>query len=131
MHDILERNPLIEQITERLDLSPEQAEGAIGLLLQTLQEKLDTDDFSRLTELLPDAETMLNHAPETDGGLFALAASWLGNDNIGNMARLVQGLGKLDLDLDQLPDFMAVIEQFLEEQGGHDLINRLRTLLSN
>lgn len=131
MQDILERNPLIEQITERLGLAPEQAEGAVGLLLQTLQDQLDTDDFSKLTELLPDAEALLSHAPETDGGLFALAASWLGNDNIGNMARLVQGLGKLDLDLDQLPDFMAVIEQFLEEQGGHDLINRLRTLLSD
>ena len=131
MHDILERNPLIEQLTERLNLSPEQAEGAVGLLLQTLQDQLNADDFSQLKALLPDAEALLSHAPETDSGLFALAASWLGNDNIGNMARLVQGLGKLDLELDQLPDFMTVIEQFLEEQGGHHLIDRLKALLNN
>ena len=114
-------NELIELLMKQLGLSGAQAEGGLGLILKFVKEKLSDGDFSKITDLLGNVDSLINKAPDSSGGgLGKLIGSVLGGD-AGDLAGLASGFDKLNIETGKLPDFGQIIMDFLREKGGGDL----------
>jgi hypothetical protein len=116
---------LIQQLVDATGVDESQAEGGAGLLLNLLKDQLSTSDFSQVTDALPETESLIEAAPDSEsgglGGLLGSAVSALGGNELGNLASLAGGFSKLDLDAGMIGKFVPVVLSFLQQKGGDDL----------
>lgn len=115
---------LIQKLTQEIGVTGEQAKGGAGLLFKLAQDKLGSDEFSRLDTSLPetDVQGLIDAAPEGGGGglggMLGGLASSLGGGAVGNLASLASGFSSLDLKADLLGKFVEVISNFIKQKGG-------------
>ena len=118
---------LIGMLTDKLGISSEQAEQGAGLVFSKAKEHLDGADFEKIKDAVPDMDSLLGKAPEAEpseaGGLMGLvggAAEKFGLGNVGAMAEMSAGLGKLGIGADKLPTMVSTILEFIEGKLGVD-----------
>ena len=58
---------LIPTLVSQLGINEEQARGGAGLLFQAAQEKLDAEDFQKLTNHIPEITQLMEAAPPRGG----------------------------------------------------------------
>lgn len=125
---------LIDQITEKLGVSKDQAEGATGALLNFARNKMGQADFQSIIEKIPGAEQWMAQAPSAEngesggGGLMGSIgsmASSLGGSlgSIGSLAGLTAVFSKLGLGPDSISGIVSTISGYLGD-------NRLSGLLT-
>ena len=117
---------LIQQLVAGTGVSEQQAEGGVGLLLGLLKDQLASGDFAKVTDAIPEAEGLIDTAPDSGGGLGGLmgsVASSLGGSELGNLASLASGFSKLDLDAGMIGKFVPVLLSFLQAKGGDGLVS--------
>jgi hypothetical protein len=115
---------LVQQLVAGAGVSESQAEGGAGLLFGLLKDKLSSGDFSRVADAVPGVEGLIDTAPDTGGGMGGLlggVASALGGGELGNLATLAGGFGKLDLDAGMIGKFVPILLSYLQSKGGGDL----------
>lgn len=116
---------LINVLTQKLGISDSQAEGGTGLLLDLAKKQLSGGDFSKLTNFIPNADSLMKSAPEDSGlgGMLGGLGGMLGGKvgDVGNLASLASGFSKLDMDADMLKKFFPVVVGYLKDQGGGDI----------
>lgn len=115
---------LVQQLVAGAGVSESQAEGGAGLLFGLLKDKLSSGDFSRVADAVPGVEGLIDSAPDTGGGMGGLlggVASALGGGELGNLATLAGGFGKLDLDAGMIGKFVPILLSYLQSKGGGDL----------
>ena len=115
---------LVQQLVAGTGVSNSQAEGGAGLLLRLLKDKLSSGDFSRVADAVPGVEGLIDAAPDAGGGLGGLlggVASALGGGELGKLATLAGGFGKLDLDAGMIGKFVPILLSYLQTKGGGDL----------
>lgn len=123
---------IVEQITQQLGVTKEQAESGLGLILKLVKEKLGAD-FSQVCNVIPEANHLVNAAPAEEsvaGGLFGALAEKIGLGGLGNLAELAASFQKLGLDMDKLQGFVKTVLAFVESKGGtvvKDLLNKVLT----
>ena len=127
---------LVDDIMKQVGVSQDQAEGGLGLIFKLAKEKLGAD-FSQVSNVVPDANHLINKAPAddqeaaADGGLMGILgglAGKLGLGDLGKLAELAAGFKKLGLDLDSVQKFVKVVMTFVESKGGtvvKDLLNKV------
>ena len=127
---------LIQQLMQQAGVSQDQAEGGVGLLLNTAKDKLSGGDFSELANVIPGAEKFMSAAPaESDSGggmmgaLGGLASSLGGGGNLGSIASLLGGFSKLGIDTDTAKKFLPVVQSFLEGKLGSGPMDAIKKLL--
>lgn len=127
---------LIQQLMQQVGVSQDQAEGGIGLLLNTVKDKLPSDDFAQLKDTIPSADQFMGAAPGEDnsgggmmGALGGLAGSLGGGGKLGELASLLGGFSKLGIDTDTAKQFIPVIQSFLEGKLGDGPMSALKKLL--
>ncbi len=127
-------NPLVALLNQQIqEINPEQAAGGAGLIFKTLQDKLSEQDFAALSGALPGVSELLQQAPaEGGGGLMGAlgglagalggqgAAGQLGQ--LGQFASLVGGFSKLGLSPDMIGKFMPIVLQFIQSEGGEQML---------
>ena len=127
-------NPnLVNEVTSKLNIREDQAQGAIGLVLKLAQEKLSKDKFTKLARAIPNAEGMMAKAPEMSvmAGAIAGAAINMGGKATGmaNFAALADSFAKLGIDKNKVAQFTPMIMTYVEQAAGKDVANQLAGLL--
>jgi hypothetical protein len=123
---------LVQQLMAGAGVNVSQAEGGAGLLFGLLKEQLSADAFSRVADAVPDVDGLIDAAPETDdglGGLLGGVASAVGGRELGNLASLAGGFGKLDLDVGMIGKFVPIVVEYLQSRGGNDLGSTVKSIL--
>jgi hypothetical protein len=123
---------LVQQLVAGTGVSASQAEGGAGLLFGLVKEQLSAGDFAQVAEAVPGVEGLIDAAPESGGGLGGMlggVASALGGQELGNLASLAAGFSKLDLDAGMIGKFVPILLDYLQSQGGGDLVSRVKGVL--
>lgn len=127
---------IVDEIMKQVGVSKEQAEGGLGLIFKLAKDKLGAD-FSQVSQVVPDANTLIGKAPtaeaEGGGGLMGMLggmAGKLGLGDLGKLAELAAQFKKLGLDMETVQKFVKVVMTFVESKGGtvvKDLLNKVLT----
>ena len=124
---------LIKLLTENLGVSSSQAEGGTGLLLDLAKKQLGGDDFGKILNVIPNADSLMKNVPQASGlgGMLGGLGGMLGGKagNLGNLAALAGGFSKLDMDSDMIQKFVPVVMSYLKEQGGSELEGLLKKVM--
>ena len=113
---------LVQQLAAGAGVSEQQAQGGAGLLLGLVKKQLSSGDFAQVAEALPDAQGLIDAAPDSGGGglggMLGGLASSLGGAELGNLASLAGGFSKLDMDAGMIGKFIPILLSFLQSKGG-------------
>jgi hypothetical protein len=123
---------LVQQLVAGTGVSASQAEGGAGLLFGLVKEQLSAGDFAQVAEAVPGVEGLIDAAPESGGGLGGMlggVASALGGQELGNLASLAAGFSKLDLDAGMIGKFVPILLDYLQSQGGGDMVSLVKGVL--
>lgn len=115
---------LTQMVTQRLGVSPEQAQGGLGSLFNLAQSTMAAADFAQLSTAVPEMNSLLKAAPaisESAKGVSSLMG------NLGKYANVAQGAATayaqfktLGIGTEQIPQYVDITNEFLEGQGGKD-----------
>jgi hypothetical protein len=90
---------LVDRLTGQLGVTGEQAEGGAGAIFQTAKQNLSPEEFTQVSDSVPEATTLLDKAPKpkASGGLTGSiggAASVLGGKDtgLGGAAQSIGGM---------------------------------------
>lgn len=126
---------LVQQLVSTVGVNEEQAQGGMGLILGMLKDKLGADDFSQLSEVLPETDGLIARAPAASGGgiggmLGGAVSAFAGGDSaLGDLAKLASGFSGLGLDAGMLGKFIPVLTGFIESKGASGLVGRISEIL--
>lgn len=127
---------LVQLLSERLGVSPEQAAQGAGMIFQKAKEKLSAGDFAKVADAIPGLEGMIDKAPSPEsakaGGLMGMlgsAASQFGMGQVGDLADLTAGFQKIGLDASNLQGFAKTILEFVERKLGPEAKAMIAKLL--
>lgn len=114
---------IVQELMKKLNLTEEQAKGGLGLLLKFCQEKLDKQNFSKITELVGhNWQELIKSAPDASAVMGKLSgfASVFGEKaaQLGSMASFASGFKKLNIDITKIQQFIDVTLDTLQEKGG-------------
>jgi len=112
---------LVDQLVEQLGISSDQAQGGIGILLGLAREKMGAENFSQLTDAVPDLAGMEESVPPAAsssslGGLAASIGGGLGK--LGQIGRLSEMFSSIDLKGDMVGRFLPIVLSFVQAKGG-------------
>lgn len=93
-------HPLITDLINELNLTPYQAQGAVGLILTQLKKHISETDFRTVECSLPTCQELMNKAPKSRHSFLSGLASSLGGDKGKLLMDLRQGLQDLDIPTD-------------------------------
>jgi hypothetical protein len=128
----------IQQATQQLGISGDQAKSATGGLLGMIKQHAPAGEFSQLLNKVPGAEQLVNQfgnqAPAASGGggggglggLMGMASGLLGGGKgggLGDVAGLMSMLGNNGISADKGMNFASMLLGFLKQQGGSDLLS--------
>jgi hypothetical protein len=124
---------LINLLMNNLGVSQQQAEGGAGALFNLAKDKLSADDFSKITSVVPEMDSLLDAAPQLSGLGKALGdkASLMGgsSDTLGGFASLQDSFSKLGLESDMVGKFADTILSYVNSKGGASTANILAGVL--
>lgn len=122
---------LVQQLTDRVGISREQAAGAAGMIFKFAKEKLNGTEYAQLAEALPDnIDALISQAPDENGGSSGLAGavSAVGaklGGRVGKTAGLAGALAGLGIDSSKIPQLLDTVKSYVEEHGGPTAKNLL------
>ncbi len=124
---------LLNQLTQNLGVTQEQARGGAGLIMRLAREKLDHGDFNRVANVIPGVENLIKAAPQSSGtekALGALTPAPVGEtDSLGSLMNLTGGFSKLGLDPGMVSRFVPIVLSFIQSRGGTDTRSILERVL--
>ena len=116
---------LTSMVTEKLGVSQQQAEGGLGTLFGMVKSTLDSPEFSQLSQYVPEMNSLLQAAPAISEDAKGLS-SLLGKagkygEALQSGSQAYAQFKTLGLDAAQIPRYIEVTNEFLENQGGTDI----------
>lgn len=124
---------LLQEIVKQLGVTEDQAKGGTGMIFNLAKEKLGTDDFGQLADIVPGMDDLLSAAPEPGGFASAIGsiASSFGEKagHLGDLAELASGFKSLDLDSGMVGKFVPIVLSFVKGKGGEGLGGLLEKIL--
>jgi len=124
---------LVGLLTEKLGVTTEQAEGGAGAIFDVVSKSLSADDFSKITDALPDVTSLLKSdasTGSTTGSLKGLS-SLLGNSqsSLSSLAGLSDTFSSLGLGSDMVGKFTSIVIEYAQSKGGSEIANLLKSVL--
>ena len=105
----------------------------IDKLIDTAKKRLSDDDYDKLTNLIPNADSLMKSAPQDSGlgGMLDGLGGMLGSKaaDMGDLASLASGFSKLDMDTNMLKKFVPIVVGYLQEQGGDEVGSLLAKIM--
>lgn len=103
----------------KLGVTPEQAIGGAGALMNLAQGKLSADDFSKVAGSIPNLDELMKQAE----GLGAFTGQ------LTDMAGVENSFEKLGMDKSKVSEFVPEITNFASKNGGQEVGNLLSGVL--
>ncbi|GAA5193696.1 DUF2780 domain-containing protein [Ferrimonas gelatinilytica] len=124
------QDSLVDTLTSRLGVSDQQASGGAGALLALAQASLSGEEWGQLTSLIPQAGALAGKVDlsQFDGGTLGTLEDLLGDDKGPSMANVMGAFDNLGLDVTSISSFVPVILDYLQQQGGAELVDTLTQL---
>ena len=121
---------LIGSLVDKLGVTEEQATGGAGAVFKEGKNNMSSGDYSQLLSSVPGIDSLISSAPQT-GGLAGKASSLLGGSggSATGMANLADSFGKLGLAPDMVNQFVPVILDFVQSEGGQQAMTLLKSAL--
>jgi len=121
---------LIGSLVDTLGVSEEQATGGSGAVFKEAKNNMSPVDYSQLLSAVPGIDSLISAAPQT-GGLAGKASSLLGGSggSATGMANLADSFSKLGLAPDMVNQFVPVILDFVQSEGGQQAMTLLKSAL--
>jgi len=117
---------LIGNLTSQLGVTNQQATGGAGAIFDYAKQKLSPADYSTVSKSLPEAESLANAAPKSNG----MAAMLGGNSSeAGGIASLAGSFSQLGLSPDMIGQFLPVVLDYAKSMGGDAVANLLGGVL--
>ncbi|OOF11224.1 DUF2780 domain-containing protein [Salinivibrio sp. PR919] len=107
--DQASESPLVQAITEQVDVSPTQAAGGASALLAMAANQLTGNQQQELASLRPDLSSLSS----------LLGDSGIG-DNIGSLDSLYNVADTLGIDAATLQQFVPIVLEYLGQQGASE-----------
>lgn len=122
---------LLNQLTQNLSITPDQAKGGAGLLFQLAKNKLGGDDFGKVAGAVPGIEDMIKAVPSDGPGVMVgdVASSLGVGGGLQDLAGLAGGFSKLGLSPDLVQKFVPIVLSFAQSKGGDVVKNLLAGVL--
>ena len=124
---------LVDLLTEKLGVTTEQAEGGAGAIFNQVKQKLSTEDFAKVSEAIPDLDSLMKAAPKAEeatgslGSVTSMMQEKAGS--MGGAADLAGNFSKLGLDAGMVGKFVPVVLDFANSKGGESVMNLLKGAL--
>ena len=121
---------LIGSLVDTLGVSEEQATGGSGAVFKEAKNNMSSGDYSQLLNAVPGIDSLISAAPQA-GGLAGQASSLLGGSggSATGMANLADSFSKLGLAPDMVNQFVPVILDFVQSEGGQQAMTLLKSAL--
>jgi hypothetical protein len=126
-------NGLLDALTSQLGVTSEQASGGAGSLFKMAQSNLSEDDFSQIAAVVPGIEEMISSVTKSgdESATVNAVASMLGDDSsAGNLASLASTFSDLGMDSDMVGQFVPIILDYLQTEGGETVMSLMKGALS-
>ena len=124
---------LIGLVTGKLGVTEQQAEGGAGAIFDYAKQKLGAEDFSKVTDALPGVDSLIDSAPQSSAFADKLGSSVpsLGgqSDSAAGMASLADRFSTLGLDNKMVNEYITVILDYANSEGGETVMNLLKGAL--
>jgi hypothetical protein len=124
---------LITALVSQLGVNKDQAQGGAGAIFKAAQDRLGGGEFDKLLGGIPGVKDLVSKAPAAGGGglggMLGGLASKMGGGEMAQAAQLLSAFSSLGLNKDTAMKFVPVIMQFLQSQGGPELVSKVRAAL--
>lgn len=121
---------LVDILVQQLGVTPQQATGGAGSIFSMAQQSMTPSNFRLVSKAVPGMDQLLTAAPASGTtGLMGSAASALGGSSLGNMAGLASSFQGLGMNSGMMSQFIPVIMQYVQTQGGSSTMNLLQSAL--
>jgi Protein of unknown function VcgC/VcgE (DUF2780) len=130
---------LVDILVRQLGITPEQAAGGAGAIFSMAKQGMSPTDFSQVIKAVPGMNQYLAAAPSQTAPTYGMAdlmgaaGSALGGSGsaLGNMASLVASFQSLGLNFGMVSQFIPVILQYAQTQGGAATMSLLQSALAH
>ena len=129
-----QQTSLVNLLTQQLGITDAQAQGGAGAIFNFAKEKLNPQEFSQVSNTVPDMNGLLNAAPQKQSsmsGMFGGATSMLGGtgNSLEGLASLATSFSQLGLSPDLVNQFVPIILNYVKTNGGEGVSNLLAAVL--
>jgi Protein of unknown function VcgC/VcgE (DUF2780) len=119
---------LVNILVQQLGITPTQAAGGAGSIFSMAQQSMAPSNFGLVSKAVPGMEQLLAAAPATGAtNLMGGAAGSLGG--LGNLAALASSFQNLGMGSGMMNQFIPIILQYVQSQGGFSTMSLLQGVL--
>lgn len=131
-------NSLTELLVSQLGVTEQQATGGAGALFELAKQNMTAAEFSKVSAAVPGMSGLLSAAPALSGaagggggGLVGAAAGMMGGQtgSLGSLAALAGAFQGLGMNGGMASQFLPVVLQYVQTQGGLSTMNLLKAAL--
>lgn len=124
---------LVDLLVNQLGVNSQQALGGVGSIFALAQQRMNPNDFMQLTGTVPGMNQYLSAVPQpaSSNFLFGSAAGLMGGQAgaLGNLAALAGSFQSLGMNADMIGQFVPVVLQYVQSQGGPAAMSLLQNSL--
>lgn len=115
------KSELVDRLTKKLKITPEQAKGGAGAIFVLLKSRLKPEDFSKLSAVVPQMDELMKAAPPAREGSLLAALGSVSAGGAGDLAALAGSFESLGLSPGMVARFVPVIQKYLKSKGSSGL----------
>ena len=121
---------LIGSLVDTLGVTEDQATGGSGAIFREAKNNMSSGDYSQLLKAVPGIDSLISAAPQTSS-LAGKASSLLGGSggSAAGMVGLADSFSKLGLSSDMANQFVPIILDFVQTEGGEHAMTLLQNSL--
>lgn len=118
---------LLESVTSKLGVTPEQAKGGVAALMNYAKENISDEQFAALSAQIPGLDSVMQYLPAIEaaagsegglGGLMDKAAEY--SDSLGKVNDLNKQFESLGLDTSMIKDYAEQASSYLDTPEGQE-----------
>ncbi len=131
----LNSGELTNVLVQRLGISPQQAMGGAGALLQVAKTRMNPEAFAKLSQQVPDVSQLLSVVPALQpqsglGGLAGKLGGLAGGSSIGTALTAVSIFQQLGMKPETMQKFVPVVVDYVRGNTGDAIAGGLNAALS-
>ncbi len=115
-------------LAQQLGVSPVQAMGGAGSIFQVAQQMMTPSKFGIISKAVPGMEKLLASAPSSVAPNL-MGGGMTGGNAVSNMIGLANSFQSLGMNSGMVNQFIPVILQYLQSQGGATTMGLLQGVL--
>jgi Protein of unknown function VcgC/VcgE (DUF2780) len=118
---------IVDILVQQLGVTPAQASGGAGSIFSMAQQVMTPSNFGLVSKAVPGMDQLLAAVPAAGAtNLMGGAAGTLSGSSLGNMAALAGSFQSLGMSPGTMSQFLPVILDYVQNQGGSTAMSLLQ-----